>query len=946
MKKNLLFLIVLLSFVFVYSGKSEAGNKVSKSLEIASAVGDTIAKINFTLYNEAHDWWPTGIGWTNVSPDPGHSGKEYGLPANCGGGVALSIDAAGGELYGGVNGPKINLYSTGVVDTYAMIKTTESKPVVLKISGLSSSKKYLFSFFGSRSNATQGGRKTTFKIGDDSQTVDTYGNVSDVLYFHKVVPNASGEVEITITKESGQYGHINAMIITEESPNGTTMVSISSTDANATEAGQSPGIFTISRTTTSGSLTVNYAITGTASPDDYTPTLTGSITIAGGSLTKTITITPVDDAIAENHETVILTLTSGDGYMVGSPSKATVTIVDNDQAPGPIDDINVIFSHSFGNNTLGAYSRAEIDADWKNPSSGTLNISRSFIVMDTIVGVPTKVLHWEYPKGSLSPTYGGGQWETAAGAIYEEIYFSYDIKFKPGFNFQLGGKIPGLKGAPDVTKAPTWSQGFTASMMFTKTGKINFYSYNQAGASQSYSWGENTRFTPGQWHNITYRVVMNTIGSSGGNKDGILEGFFDGKLVCAYTNICFRNLSTIGVDYMKIYSFFGGDSDDWRNTKDEWVHLDNFMLYTFKPGISGVPYGNNASASGRTIPYFGRMQNAGGVLTENTHYNLTIQKTGNGTVCPAPGTYEYLTTSLPNLIAVPDFGWQFDGWSNGVVSPNTDTGYKRPFTGVTSINDKTFALMTSDKIITATFSQAPSQADFPKTIAQINFTSDASLIETDWVNVRGDYPYPVYLGYGIYMEKGGSILGLGEKGEASTIFTTNVGKTYNFVQNTDTEPVVFTLSGLDPSRKFSFDFFCSRDDGGGSGNRQVSFTIGQTTVSQNAYGNTGTLSTINDVSPSASGEITINMTKPANGYAYLNAMIVRRGSSTSITNLADQSGEIKIFPNPVVDDLFVTGLSENVLISVYDMTGRKVKEYKDNSFPNEKISLQDLKNGM
>ncbi|HBL78096.1 MAG: hypothetical protein A2W90_13495 [Bacteroidetes bacterium GWF2_42_66] len=610
-----------------------------------------------------------------------------------------------------------------------------------------------------------------------------------------------------------------------------------------------------------------------------------------------------------------------------------------------LEDIIVIFSHSFANNTPGAYGRTQINADWKNPSSDVLNINRSFIVIDTIAGTPTKVLHWEYPKGSLSPTYGGGQWETAAGASYEEIYFSYDIKFKPGFNFQMGGKIPGLKGGPDFSDAPTWNQGFTASMMFTKTGRINFYSYNQAGASQSYGWGTEPRFVPGKWHNITYRVVMNTIGASSGKKDGILEGFFDGKLVCAYTNICFRNLSTIGVDYMKIYSFFGGNTDDWRNTKDEWVHLDNFMLYTFKDGVT-VPRGNTASAAGRTIPYFGRMKNTGDVVTENTHYNLTIQKTGNGAVFPAPGTYEYLATSLPNLVVVPDFGWQFDGWSDGVVPPNTDTDYKRPFAGVTSVNDNTFALMNSNKTITATFSQAPPQADLPTIIARINFTSSASLIETDWINVRGDYPYPVYLGYGIYMKKGGSLLGLGQTGEASTIFSTNVGKTYNFVENTYTDPVVFTLTGLDPSRKFSFDFFCSRDDGGGSGTRQVSFTIGQTTVSQNAYGNTGTISTIEDVSPSASGEITISMTKPANGYAYINAMIVRRGSSTSTEKLTEHSGRIKIYPNPVIDDLFITGLSENALVSVYDMIGRKVKEYKNNSFPNEKISLHDLKSGM
>ncbi|HBL78095.1 MAG: hypothetical protein A2W90_13490 [Bacteroidetes bacterium GWF2_42_66] len=539
-----------------------------------------------------------------------------------------------------------------------------------------------------------------------------------------------------------------------------------------------------------------------------------------------------------------------------------------------LTDINVIFNHSFVDNTLGAYNTTELYADWNNPPSNVLNTSRSFIAVDTIAGTRTKVLHWEYPKGSLSPTYGGGQWETAVGASYSEIYFSYDIRFKPGFNFLRGGKIPGLKGGPDFDEYPLPDEGFTASMMFTKGGKINFYSYNQAGASQSYSWGTSA-FVPGQWHNITYRVVMNTVVGESGNQDGILEGFFDGQLVVTKSDIKFRNLSSIGVDCMKIYTFFGGATDDWRNTKDEWVNLDNFILYTFKTGVS-VPRGQELSPSGRTIPFFGRMQNADDVVTENTQYSLAVQKTGNGTVFPVPGTYTYGTTSLPNLVAIPDFGWQFDGWSDGVVPPNTDLTYKRPFSDVTSVNDNTFALMTSNKTVTATFSQAPSQANLPSTIAQINFTDGYSHIQSGWINVRGDYPYPVYLGYGITMKKEGTIFSLDDLGEPSTIYPANVGTYYNWLQTTDTEPVVFTLTGLDPSRTFSFDFFSSRD---ATGTRTTYFTIGSTTKSINACSNTGTLVTFEDVSPSSEGEIVITMSKNSGGYGYINAMIVRKGSA-------------------------------------------------------------------
>ncbi len=43
-----------------------------------------------------------------------------------------------------------------------------------------------------------------------------------------------------------------------------------------------------------------------------------------------VLVNVLDDAIAEGDETVALTLVSGSGYVVGSPSNATVTIRDDD----------------------------------------------------------------------------------------------------------------------------------------------------------------------------------------------------------------------------------------------------------------------------------------------------------------------------------------------------------------------------------------------------------------------------------------------------------------------------------------------------------------------------------------------------------------------------------------------------------------------------------------
>jgi len=111
------------------------------------------------------------------------------------------------------------------------------------------------------------------------------------------------------------------------------IVSITATDANATETGNDTGTFRISRTgSTVGPLTVNYTIAtgpGQATSADYTPTLTGAETIPAGQSFVDITITPVNDNLVEGNETLTLTLGDTGSYDVGANGTATITIADN-----------------------------------------------------------------------------------------------------------------------------------------------------------------------------------------------------------------------------------------------------------------------------------------------------------------------------------------------------------------------------------------------------------------------------------------------------------------------------------------------------------------------------------------------------------------------------------------------------------------------------------------
>jgi Calx-beta domain/Domain of unknown function DUF11 len=143
--------------------------------------------------------------------------------------------------------------------------------------------------------------------------------------------------------------------------------------SNGAEAGAVPGVMTVTLSKVIAvNTTLNYSVTGTAtSAVDYA-SFGGSITIAAGSTTGTISIPVIDDAIVETAETVIVTLnsvSSGISTTIGAPNSATNTIADNDAATvtiasttngneaGPVSGVvTVTQSAASATNTVVAYA--------------------------------------------------------------------------------------------------------------------------------------------------------------------------------------------------------------------------------------------------------------------------------------------------------------------------------------------------------------------------------------------------------------------------------------------------------------------------------------------------------------------------------------------------------------------------------------------------------------
>ncbi len=117
------------------------------------------------------------------------------------------------------------------------------------------------------------------------------------------------------------------------------VVTVSATDANASEAGANTATFTVTRAgDTSSALTVPYGMSGSATAGADYATPSGSVTIASGATSATVTVTPIDDTFSEGAEQVVLTLSAGAGYAVGSPSSATATLADDEPPPAGDSD--------------------------------------------------------------------------------------------------------------------------------------------------------------------------------------------------------------------------------------------------------------------------------------------------------------------------------------------------------------------------------------------------------------------------------------------------------------------------------------------------------------------------------------------------------------------------------------------------------------------------------
>lgn len=369
-------------------------------------------------------------------------------------------------------------------------------------------------------------------------------------------------------------------------------VSITAQTAIANEGG-SNGVYRLTRTDTTGDLTINLTIDGisTASTADYTLS-GGSVNVSGNTLTVTIAtgqsfvdldLTAIDDIATEANETLKLTLNSGTGYTIDSTNNtATVTIADNDtivtntndSGEGSLRQAILNANAIAGANTITFAGSVFTDA---TPDTITLTSGRLTITDDvTIQGT-----------GANQLTVSGNN----ASNVFSILNIGTDATIdaltitggngNPG-SFGFGGAIRNDSNLTITNSTISNSQAFNGGGI-GNTGTLTIINSTISGNSAVGNSGGGIVNSSG-----TLTIINSTISGNTADRIGGGIGSFNGSTTIISSTITNNTSKNIQNDVAGGGGIFSNDNPTVQNT----IIAGNFDLSNQAPDISGAVTGN------------------------------------------------------------------------------------------------------------------------------------------------------------------------------------------------------------------------------------------------------------------------------------------------------------------------------------------------------------------
>ncbi|KAI0062026.1 hypothetical protein BV25DRAFT_1870500 [Artomyces pyxidatus] len=223
---------------------------------------------------------------------------------------------------------------------------------------------------------------------------------------------------------------------------------------------------------------------------------------------------------------------------------------------------------------------------------------------------PKLSMQAHYPQGSWtfsnSPRGGFSLYSLGPSAVNltqaKEATFGYSVMFPAGFEYNMGGKMPGLFGGDSFEVAATCSGGsrsdacFSARLMWRTNGAGELYTYlppytdprftaneaqcnvppvSECNPTYGASVGRASfYFTSGAWTTVSQRVRLNDVGQANGE----LELFVNGQSVVNVGGLILRARDAGRIQGMQLQTFFGGHTKPYASPKDQDVYFSDFSV--------------------------------------------------------------------------------------------------------------------------------------------------------------------------------------------------------------------------------------------------------------------------------------------------------------------------------------------------------------------------------
>jgi hypothetical protein len=199
-------------------------------------------------------------------------------------------------------------------------------------------------------------------------------------------------------------------------------------------------------------------------------------------------------------------------------------------------------------------------------------------------------------------------WITNQATTYSEVYVSYNVYIQSDFENSAGFKTPGFRSASNYVEINL--SRLMVTDWIDAAGDLNPQFYNRAhwtAPSWVTTWGslstrpnsKNSDISTGQWVNITIRSYIGTERGVNGRTEYFINGIYSGQSV---SSIPFRDTGgPAGWNIFSFETFMGGDNTAYISPQDQWMIHDEIVVFKYKDGIAGIPYGNTPSVTGRDI---------------------------------------------------------------------------------------------------------------------------------------------------------------------------------------------------------------------------------------------------------------------------------------------------------------------------------------------------------